>query len=880
MNYGGYARTNQYVPPKVNARPKVKLRVSYNLQNSGQHQRHCFGINSLALNADEGHLYSAGRDSTIRCWDINKMPVPEHLSCFEHHTDWINDIFLCNNNKAMVSCSSDASIKIWDTQTAQCSRTLNRHGDYVKALSYAPQAEMFASAGLDTNIFIWDLQQCTAPVVTLATPSSPSLSCSSGFRNNVAPTVRMGVEKGSLYSLSMNATASIVLSGSTERLIRAWDPRSGQKLFKLKGHTDNIKALHVNDEGTLCISGSSDFTLRLWDLRQQQCIHVFEVHDDSVWSVAVDPSFTSVYSGGRDGSVFVTDLVSSTSTLVCSEKFPIVKILHSKHDDSLWVTTTDSCIKNWQTPGRRTSATVRTDRTYSPPAMLSSSPTTSAFHGDKQAPSVLAPRATILGRAGLIKHHILNNRRHVLTKDSEGTVQLWDITNGKQLESFGAVSFEHKVEALTEIVSVPNWFSLDTKTGSLTVHLDCPQCFSAEVYAGDVFDDLPQGEEETQMNLGESVLRSLFSYWEAGRRHLDSKQKTDPRSQHSLTPPPSQLNLPQNQAQNSSHTSQSSNQLQNGHQNGDRRTPDANSLKEDAPTLQHSSSDKSHSHTTTVGNSTNAPPSTLGNAASLTPTLTNSTNLTNSTSTGVLKSSTNGLAQEDRPAQKLPLLGLPTNVSVIISEEGTGATMHRATRAQFVGDEPAEIIPPWVVDNLLHNEKPQTSIRALSVKLGFYLLTADEKDLPALPQGNGRLSAARLLRVMKVAKYVVEKLDLELPLISETDEKSDNPETSGSSESDGSENGKTEDRIPPEQYIDILCNNKVLAPHYSLATIKAFFWKSGDENIVLHYRINPKYANTSEANDKKTRKGTKGGAGSTKKQPNAPSKRNPFHRKT
>lgn len=40
------------------------------------------------------------------------------------------------------------------------------------------------------------------------------------------------------------------------------------------------------------------------------------------------------------------------------------------------------------------------------------------------------------------------------------------------------------------------------------------------------------------------------------------------------------------------------------------------------------------------------------------------------------------------------MLGLPMDVSVIISEEGTGATMHRATRSQFVGDEPPEIIPP------------------------------------------------------------------------------------------------------------------------------------------------------------------------------------------
>lgn len=42
---------------------------------------------------------------------------------------------------------------------------------------------------------------------------------------------------------------------------------------------------------------------------------------------------------------------------------------------------------------------------------------------------------------------------------------------GKQLESFGMVNFESKAEALTETVSVPNWFSVDTKTGVRTLHV-------------------------------------------------------------------------------------------------------------------------------------------------------------------------------------------------------------------------------------------------------------------------------------------------------------------------------------------------------------------------------------------------------------------------
>lgn len=35
-------------------------------------------------------------------------------------------------------------------------------------------------------------------------------------------------------------------------------------------------------------------------------------------------------------------------------------------------------------------------------------------------------------------------------------------------------------------VSVPAWFTMDTRLGSISVHLDTPQCFSAEMYAVDL----------------------------------------------------------------------------------------------------------------------------------------------------------------------------------------------------------------------------------------------------------------------------------------------------------------------------------------------------------------------------------------------------------
>jgi WD40 repeat protein len=41
--------------------------------------------------------------------------------------------------------------------------------------------------------------------------------------------------KDSIYSLAMNAPGTVIVSGSTEKVLRVWDPRTCAKLMKLKG---------------------------------------------------------------------------------------------------------------------------------------------------------------------------------------------------------------------------------------------------------------------------------------------------------------------------------------------------------------------------------------------------------------------------------------------------------------------------------------------------------------------------------------------------------------------------------------------------------------------------------------------------------------------
>lgn len=86
--------------------------------------------------------------------------------------------------------------------------------------------------------------------------------------------------KDSIYSLAMNPSGSIIVSGSTENALRIWDPRTCNRIMKLKGHSENVKALVVSADGSQIISGSSDGTIKLWSVGQQQCIQTIQVHTE------------------------------------------------------------------------------------------------------------------------------------------------------------------------------------------------------------------------------------------------------------------------------------------------------------------------------------------------------------------------------------------------------------------------------------------------------------------------------------------------------------------------------------------------------------------------------------------------------------------------
>lgn len=479
-------------------------------------------VNTLQYDEQLGRLYSAGADSIIRQWKTppegeivsSAKIVPDqeasgpfreikndadaqiaqelHLQSMEHHTDWVNDIVLCCGGRNLISASSDTTVKVWNTQKGFCMSTLRTHRDYVRSLAYARDVEMVASGGLDKLLYLWDIGTLTKLTAL----------------NNTVTTSSLAGNKESIYSLAMNPSGTILISGSTEKVLRIYDPRTCQKIMKLKGHTDNVKAVVVNRDGTECVSASSDGTIKLWSIGEQCCISSLRCHTEGVWALEADSSFSYLYSGGRDKQVFrIQRNDFQSAELMFVEEAPVQRLQLTNRDrpQSVWVASVHSSIKRWPLP-RESQLCAQDDEC---PELV---------------PAVDEPEVVIPGGASIRKYAILNDKRRVVTRNSNEEVAIYDVLKGKKVSDHGSRPIEHVVKENYRDVFVSSWFTIDLKCGFLQIVLDECDFFAAWVSGKD--SGLTERPSESKLNYGGMLLRALFQRWPKSIKDVDDDSPT------------------------------------------------------------------------------------------------------------------------------------------------------------------------------------------------------------------------------------------------------------------------------------------------------------------------------------------------------------------
>eukprot|EP01039_Chlorochromonas_danica_P007425 gene7427-8212_t len=196
-----------------------------------------------------------------------------------------------------VTCSNDATAKVWNASTHSLHSTLKQHEKVVFALAiYSPEKchpdsignrkelskTLVITGSLDTHIRFWDLDK-TGDVTT---SDYAILHAHGAFVRALA-----------VYHPQIDSDTPLLISGSYDLTAKIWDLRTLRCLRTLIGHVDYVFLLSIYDPfahlgveeaeergltSPYVITGSYDRTAIVWDMRSGHPIRTLKGHKDSV----------------------------------------------------------------------------------------------------------------------------------------------------------------------------------------------------------------------------------------------------------------------------------------------------------------------------------------------------------------------------------------------------------------------------------------------------------------------------------------------------------------------------------------------------------------------------------------------------------------------
>ncbi|KAJ2613566.1 hypothetical protein EV177_002480 [Coemansia sp. RSA 1804] len=269
------------------------------------------GDSVYCVQADHDKIVTGSRDRTVKMWDSRTF---ECLRTLAGHDASV--LCLKYDASAMVTGSSDATVILWDWESGTPALRLASHSAGV--LDVAFDAEYIVSCSKDCSIKVW--QRSTGKLVrTILGHRGPVNAVQLRGSRIVSASgdslIKMwDIRTGELLRTFAGHTRGLacvqfdgktIVSGSSDQLIKVWDADSGRCLQTLRGHTDLVRTLHFNG-GRRAVSGSYDQSIKVWDIVTGQCtLDLKDVHTS--WVFDVQFSASRIVSTSQDQKIIVWD---------------------------------------------------------------------------------------------------------------------------------------------------------------------------------------------------------------------------------------------------------------------------------------------------------------------------------------------------------------------------------------------------------------------------------------------------------------------------------------------------------------------------------------------------------------------------------------------
>ncbi len=106
-------------------------------------------------------------------------------------------------------------------------------------------------------------------------------------------------------------------------MVRIWDIETGRLLRSLRGHTHDIRAAVFTPDGQILATGSDDRTIRLWNPRTGEPLKLlFTRYDHNVCSLSLSPDGLMLARGSHNKDIKIWEVTTGTELMTLLGKDP------------------------------------------------------------------------------------------------------------------------------------------------------------------------------------------------------------------------------------------------------------------------------------------------------------------------------------------------------------------------------------------------------------------------------------------------------------------------------------------------------------------------------------------------------------------------------
>lgn len=236
-------------------------------------------VTAVSLHPDRQWIAAGGDDHVVRVWDRRQKAV---IRTLDRHRDWVRSVMFSPNGDSLATAAADGKAYIWHRQSERPGEPVIARPHPLNGLTYTPDGKFLVVVGFRCELILYEIAtgrvattwECPCLDMRSVAVSPDSQWIAAGGRNGIVRVwdysrrtkqIDIAAHKQRIRTVLFDVEASRLLTAGEDRMIYAFDLRTGSQIYAVTNKSAKILSLQLLGTNQVAAAGS-DNVIRVYNL--------------------------------------------------------------------------------------------------------------------------------------------------------------------------------------------------------------------------------------------------------------------------------------------------------------------------------------------------------------------------------------------------------------------------------------------------------------------------------------------------------------------------------------------------------------------------------------------------------------------------------------